>query len=280
MPDRRQIAQDLEAPLDRWLFFPAAHALHLLVRRLPITPNQITALHLAIGLSTFWWLAKPSGPSPAAAFATFMIRNVLDCLDGVVARARNMTSPAGKVLDEWSDALSAIAVIAGVAVAGWRAGPSPWIPALAVVTVVSAGIAALQNELCRRRVLVAIQTGRDAVLEGIEGARRRRSTGLGPFGLLAEATKLRLAAANRPAAELEAEARFLHRNADSGRVRALSRVIALGGGDNALAILLLCMLAGWYVTGLAAMAAYSLGLSAITVAMMNACLAGARTETR
>lgn len=260
----------LAAPLDRVLFYPAANALFRAIRRLPITPNQVTVLHLALGLSTFWWLAKPSGSQPVVAVAIYFVRNVLDCLDGVIARARDMTSPAGRVLDEWSDALSATALIAGVGVAAWRQAPAWWVPPLAALAVVATAILALQCEFGRRRIAHALTTGQDCVWPDYEVAeRQRRSSVAGWLGHLADTSKIVMNGASRNPERLAAEARFLHERAGSPSQRRLLRMVSLGAGDNAILILLAFVLADRGTAGLAAAITYSAVLSITNLTLLT-----------
>src|SRR5438132_5879123 len=81
-----------------WLFFRRLSLpLALLVARTPITPSQITAAGLAFGLAgaamlgtgRYGWLVV------GAAFA--VVAKLLDAMDGEVARAKHLDTPAGYV---------------------------------------------------------------------------------------------------------------------------------------------------------------------------------------
>jgi phosphatidylglycerophosphate synthase len=269
----------LVAPFDRWFFYPAARTIFSGMRNLPVTPNQISVLHLILGVSSFWWLAKPSGPSVGIATAVYLMRNVLDCLDGVVARARNLTSPMGRALDEWSDALSATALIAGTAIAAWRTDPGPWIPAIAAMAIAASAILAPQNELCRRRIGRAIETGEDCVWPDYQETRRARHSSIVSWlGYVADATKLRVSGARLDPVRLSAEARFVHAGRGRADLRRLLRILSIAAGDNAIMLLLAFVAAGQFVWGLTAITAYAAALAACTYISMTTYLSQAAVK--
>lgn len=267
----------LLAPLDRLLFYPAAHGLYRLIHRWPVTPNQVSVLHLVLGLSTFWWMAKPSGSEPVIAVVVFFARNVLDCLDGVIARAKHLTSPMGKVLDEWADAASATALMAGIGLAAWRETPGWWVPALTALAMAGSAVLALQSEFGRRRIAHALATGEDCVAPDYEAAKQRRTSSVGGWlGYLADTWKLWLNGSNGQRDRLAAEARFFHDHAGSPRQRWVLRLVGLGAGDNPVLILLIFVLAGQAAAGFAAALTYSVVLSLANLRLTNRYLAQAR----
>jgi phosphatidylglycerophosphate synthase len=112
-----------------WLFFRRISLpLALLLARTPVTPSQVTAAGLAFGLAggalmgtgRYVWLVI------GAVFA--VIAKLLDAVDGEVARAKHLDTPAGYVADGLVDRLRDPAVIVGLGVGAFRMGhPSaPW----------------------------------------------------------------------------------------------------------------------------------------------------------
>jgi phosphatidylglycerophosphate synthase len=92
--------------LNRWLL-PAA-------RRIPLSPNAITLLALAINLGGAFCLAM-GGRRPSlflVAIVLIAIGGLADALDGIVARAKNLTSRFGDFLDHAADRVSDTAVAA------------------------------------------------------------------------------------------------------------------------------------------------------------------------
>jgi len=108
-----------------WLFFRRISApLSAMVARTRALPWQITAAGLAFGIGgagaiatgNAWWMA---GGGIAVAIA-----KLLDAMDGEVARAKHLDTPAGYVADGLSDRLRDTSVLAGCAVGAHALGSS------------------------------------------------------------------------------------------------------------------------------------------------------------
>ena len=67
--------------------------------RLGVTPNQITAFHLVVGLATVGAIAWGSPAADIFAGFAWTFAYLLDCLDGEVARIGDMCTPAGHRFD-------------------------------------------------------------------------------------------------------------------------------------------------------------------------------------
>jgi phosphatidylglycerophosphate synthase len=83
--------------------------------RLPMTPNQVTLLALALGLLAALCLARGSWLSGVIGALLFQWSAVIDCCDGEVARLKFMESTSGYYLDIACDNIVHVAVFAGVA---------------------------------------------------------------------------------------------------------------------------------------------------------------------
>jgi phosphatidylglycerophosphate synthase len=82
---------------------------------LPITPNQVTALHFGLGLlaaALFW---QRSYAFHALGALLFQLSVALDCSDGEVARLKYQFSKLGGWLDVWADNVVTAAVFVAVA---------------------------------------------------------------------------------------------------------------------------------------------------------------------
>jgi phosphatidylglycerophosphate synthase len=103
--------------------------------RWPITPNQITVISLGTGLFGAWLLAYERTATSLLGLMLFQFSVVLDHVDGEVARLRFQFSRLGKWLDNFSDHVVDLAVIACVA---WRAaaGESGTVMLLGMVAAV------------------------------------------------------------------------------------------------------------------------------------------------
>jgi phosphatidylglycerophosphate synthase len=87
--------------------------------RTPVTPNQLTALMIVVGLLAAGAAALPGLPWALAAAALVLGYFVLDLCDGEVARWKNMTSVTGVYLDRVGHYLVEAALLIGY---GFRAG--------------------------------------------------------------------------------------------------------------------------------------------------------------
>lgn len=82
--------------------------------RTPITATQITLLSLSVGLAAGWCLSLGQLLPGAWGLALFFLSAVLDHSDGEVARATSTESGLGHFLDNLSDGLVALAMVAGM----------------------------------------------------------------------------------------------------------------------------------------------------------------------
>lgn len=106
--------QDLR--FNNWACRPLAALFVWLLFYVPITPNQITFLSLAVALAADAALLFCPGRTGLAAAALLLyLAFVLDCTDGQIARLRGQTSSVGSYLDFLMDEIKAVALIAAVA---------------------------------------------------------------------------------------------------------------------------------------------------------------------
>ena len=90
-----------------WRLFPLVR--HLsdrltpLLLRLPVTPNQVTAVSLAAGLAGAACFALGGRPAALAGTALLIVCYVLDNCDGDIARAKNLSSRFGHYFDSVAD---------------------------------------------------------------------------------------------------------------------------------------------------------------------------------
>jgi len=100
-------------PVDRFIIRPPAALIVRVLYNTSVTPNQLTVssfvFSLIAGLSFF--LGKPVFFSLGGVLA--MIAMVLDCADGMLARAKNMTSRYGAFLDLFLDRIADFVVLLG-----------------------------------------------------------------------------------------------------------------------------------------------------------------------
>ena len=137
--------------LNRWLL-PAA-------RRTPLSPNAITLLALAINLGGAFCLAM-GGRRPAlflVAIVLIAAGGLADALDGIVARAKNLTSRYGDFLDHAADRVSDTAVAACWLIGN---GVAEWLTISTIILVMLNGYLGTQIEATwRERSYEAVGRG-------------------------------------------------------------------------------------------------------------------------
>lgn len=112
-PDPKLVDHLLDAitdPPNRLYRYPAARALLPILGRITwLTPNHVTYVHIVCGMVAAGLVAFSEARIwLLVAFAVSEVRMVLDCFDGVLARARGSSSPFGRALDEIADTIAAI----------------------------------------------------------------------------------------------------------------------------------------------------------------------------
>ena len=169
---RRALAEHLDDPLNRYYRYPAARGLLRIAGGLPLRPDHITYLHTTIGVLGAAVMAV--GTTRSAMLLSFVlleVRMVLDCYDGVLARAKKLSSPRGRTLDELGDAVGYIAICIGMNIHLHRAHPStpPALFVLLGMVVLAAGaMSGHAYDFYKRRLGSALKDGRDAIAEELE----------------------------------------------------------------------------------------------------------------
>ena len=105
-------SRDVEDPVNMWLHRPLAYAFVALIYKTSITPNQITGLATVVGFAAagFWFW----GTKTAMILGGILLwtSGIIDGADGILARAKNMSSQFGRVLDGSMDMVVAIVSLA------------------------------------------------------------------------------------------------------------------------------------------------------------------------
>lgn len=165
--DPRRVDALIEAttdPLNRFYRYPTARALLPILGRFSwITPNNVTYTHIVFGLLTALIVAKM--PGQKWLFVAFLLgeaRMILDCFDGVLARARGTSSPFGRALDEMADTVATIALMIAIS---YRLSLGLLGFVLLTSTLAFGGLCANAWDFYKRKLTSALREGRDGVLE-------------------------------------------------------------------------------------------------------------------
>lgn len=94
--------------------------------RLGVTPNQVTALGLAVSLASAWLYAYWGGERVHLVYGALaiLLSGLLDAIDGVLARGTGRASRLGGFLDSVADRYSDALVLMGVTVGGLCSVPA------------------------------------------------------------------------------------------------------------------------------------------------------------
>lgn len=148
-------------PADRLWRYPICHAMVRHVMNTPITPNHVTAAHTLLGMAAGAVITLGTPRAFVVAGLMFEVRAILDCFDGVVARAKKLSSPLGRALDQLGDTIGFVSLMVGGLVCLARI--HGWATATAVVVLTTA-ISALNTtawDFYRRRFTSLIKLGYD-----------------------------------------------------------------------------------------------------------------------
>ena len=104
---------EVEEVIDLALNRPIAFGLVRLIYRLPITPNQITFLSLLSGLASGYCFSLGQF---ALGGIWYAVANLLDCMDGQLARLQHSGTPLGRLVDGVVDWVISVAIFTGVGI--------------------------------------------------------------------------------------------------------------------------------------------------------------------
>lgn len=151
----KQVYQDSRKARDiAWNVYvarPLAAVLVALLRRTPLTPNQVTILGFLVFL-----LIVPAGLLVAGTVgflimvAIVQLAYIFDCADGQLARLKQMTSPAGAYFDFFIDEVKALLLVAVMGVRLYiEDGQADWL-VLALLGAIMVSVATSLTAFVRR----------------------------------------------------------------------------------------------------------------------------------
>jgi hypothetical protein len=136
-----------------------------IVARTPIRPNHITVFHTALGVAAGFVISVRTPRAFLCAGVMFEARAILDCLDGVLARATKRSSPLGRALDQLGDTIGFLSLMAGGLVCLARAHGWPLALATILITMPVSGSCSAAWDLYRRRFASLLRDGYDTTEE-------------------------------------------------------------------------------------------------------------------
>ncbi|MBX3209909.1 MAG: CDP-alcohol phosphatidyltransferase family protein [Labilithrix sp.] len=174
------IIESTTDPPNRFYRYPAARALLPILGRIPwLTPNHVTYTHIAFGLAAAALVAFTEGPGwLVLAFVLCEVRMILDCFDGVLARARGTSSPFGRALDEIADTIAVITLSCAMT---YRLSLGARGVVLTCAMLAFGGLSANAWDFYKRKLTFALREGKDGVLDEIRHKKALIESGKGTF---------------------------------------------------------------------------------------------------
>ena len=149
------VLEELVEPVNRHLHIPLAARLVAPLVHTPVTPNQVTGISVLFGLGAAWSFSLGTPAGLMGGGLMLEISLILDCVDGQLARAKNMSSELGRIIDGVGGYIANLAVVAGIAL-GY-----PQTTGLLIALTVLTILRAIAFDFCKQAMTTLIQDGRD-----------------------------------------------------------------------------------------------------------------------
>lgn len=147
------VLDDLVEPINRYAHVPIAGVLVKPLSHTPITPNQVTLISVLFGLAAAWEFSLGNVEGLLAGGLLFEASLILDCVDGQLARAKNMASDLGRLIDGVGGYIANLGVVVGIGL-----GFSETTPTLIGLTLITI-LRAIAYDYCKQAMTTRIQDG-------------------------------------------------------------------------------------------------------------------------
>jgi phosphatidylglycerophosphate synthase len=276
-------------PADRLWRYPIGHAIVGAAARTPLTPNHVTIGHTLLGISAGALISTGRPALLVAGGAMYEVRSILDCFDGVLARAKGTASPYGRAMDQTGDFIGFAAFIIGSWVAFARVFGFAPAMALSVGTAALVALCTFCWDFYKRRFTSILLEGRDEVADEFVQlqleAKKNPGLAIGFSAWFARVQTLAISPSMLPALRARV-ATGQARAADDvphpavERLRAMAQrndpqlrstllKVGFSGGDTGILILTVATLLTRPVEGFLAASAYCVVILAATISASN-----------
>lgn len=130
-------ARDVEETIDIFFYRPIGYVVAQLCRRLRITPNIVTVCSILIGVAAGHLLYYPDIIINTAALLLWVIADILDSVDGQLARLINHKSRFGRILDGVATYIIFTSIYLHLYLRMVNFGGSPWLILLVLASIAS-----------------------------------------------------------------------------------------------------------------------------------------------
>jgi phosphatidylglycerophosphate synthase len=275
------IAEAMNDPPNRFYRYPVARWLLPLVLKTPLTPNGVTYIHMALGVLAGPFVAQGTRSGFFIAILLSEIRMILDCVDGVLARAKGISSNYGRALDELADGAAYLSLVIGMCVVAHRQYPTVPVHVLGFFVFAGGFFMAGGTDFFRRRFGSALKFGKDIVYEDYYAKHNKLKAGWPGLvywcGYAVDYLQVNMLmpgsrheffarlAQNVPPGEPGPEVHYIVRNANSRQLRFALRCVAMMSGDNMFPIFYIGLLLGNPLAALVIGLAYSCLMMLVTL---------------
>lgn len=236
---------EVEEIFDLIFYRPLAFVFVKTIYKFPVTPNQITLLSMIIGLLAAWQFSLGTTEAMIIAGLFLIISNILDCVDGQLARLQKSGTLLGRVIDGIADYIVGVAIFVSIGIGLSAQGFVSWL--MVIFTGASSALHAMFFDHYQSEFISVVRAEKNFPEKEIEQftteVQLMRSNNRGGVKILLLALYLRYLAFQRNAS-IKSEAHYyipdIYRKENSLMIRLWS---FLGPTTNRT-ILILCAFAG------------------------------------
>jgi len=158
MPEKIEHAlKELAEPINVHINEPIAKKIVGVLKDTFITPNQVTYLSVLVGFASGYSFSQGNSISSVFGGLLLELTLILDCVDGQLARAKNMASDLGRLIDGIAGYFAYLAVVYGI-ISGYP-NFSTEVIAIAVFTI----LRAISYDYCKQTIGMMALKGFDGV---------------------------------------------------------------------------------------------------------------------
>ena len=157
--ETEHVLKDLAEPVNIYIHEPIAKRLVSVLQNTFVTPNQVTYLSVLVGFASGYSFSQGSSETSILGGILLELALILDCVDGQLARAKNIASDVGRLIDGIAGYFAYLAVVLGIIF-----GYPDFQTALIIIAVFTI-LRAISYDYCK-------QTFGTMVLKGYDGMER------------------------------------------------------------------------------------------------------------
>lgn len=164
---------ETENKIDRVFYRPLGFRIARMLRNTGITPNMITIISIFVGAGAGYMFYHVGLEYAVLGILLLVLANILDCVDGQLARLTGIKSEIGRILDGFAGDIWFASIYIGFALRLMHEYGTPWFFALAVLSGVSHLIQANITDYYKTLHLFFVSKEKGAEFESYEQVKAR-----------------------------------------------------------------------------------------------------------